>query len=52
MRIGQIYYEQFIGKRKPYNKNKTSHYNGQVGPTPAAPVPVDTFLKDLVQKQK
>lgn len=46
MRIGQIYYEEFIGDRKPYNKNTTSHYNGQRGPTPAAPIPVDRFLKD------
>ena len=46
MRIGQIYYEEFIGDRKPYNKNTTSHYNGQRGPTPAAPIPIDRFLKD------
>lgn len=38
MRIGQIYYEQFTGNRNPYNKNPRSHYNNQVGPTPAAPV--------------
>lgn len=52
MRIGQIYYEEFIGERKPYDKNKSSHYNGQAGATAAAPVPVDWFLRDLVEKQK
>ena len=52
MRIGQIYFKEFTGTRKPYDKNPTSHYNGQMGPTPAAPVPVDLFLKDMVQKQK
>ncbi|MEE1029613.1 MAG: hypothetical protein UIC65_01160 [Alphaproteobacteria bacterium] len=45
MRIGQIYYEKASGNRLPYNKNSTSHYNGQHGPTPAAVVPVDNFLK-------
>lgn len=48
MRIGQIYYEQFVGDRKPYNKNKSSHYNGQMGPTPAAVIPIDK----INQKQK
>ena len=48
MRIGQIYYEQFVGKRRPYNKNKTSHYNGQMGPTPAAVIPIEK----IHQKQK
>lgn len=48
MRIGQIYYEEFIGKRKPYNKNKASHYNGQMGPTPAAKIPIDK----IKQRQK
>lgn len=52
MRIGQIYFKESKGERKPYDLNKSSHYNGQRGPTPAAPVPVDTFLKDLVQKHK
>ena len=41
MRIGQIYYETFIGARKPYNKNKASHYNGQMGPTPAAIIGIE-----------
>ncbi len=41
MRIGQIYYEQFTGNRKPYNNNPASHYNGQFGPTPAAIIPID-----------
>ena len=45
MRIGQIYYEKASGNRLPYNQNSNSHYNGQRGPTPAAVVPVDTFLK-------
>lgn len=49
MRIGQIYYEQFDGQRMPYDKNPHSHYNGQRGPTAAAIVPVDVFLKN---KQK
>lgn len=48
MRIGQIYYEQFIGKRKPYNKNKSSHYNGQMGPTAAAIIPIEK----IKQRQK
>lgn len=52
MRIGQIYYEQFDGERMPYNKNPHSHYNGQRGPTAAAVVPVDTFLRNAMQKQK
>ena len=52
MRIGQIYFKESKGERKPYNTNKSSHYNGQMGPTPAAPVQVDLFLKDMVQKQK
>ena len=41
MRIGQIYYETFIGDRKPYDKNPSSHYNGQRGPTPAAVVSIE-----------
>lgn len=41
MRIGQIYYEQFTGDRRPYNQNPASHYNGQTGPTPAAIIPID-----------
>ncbi|MBE6458149.1 MAG: hypothetical protein E7011_05095 [Alphaproteobacteria bacterium] len=52
MRIGQIYYEEFDGERMPYNKNPHSHYNGQRGPTAAAVVPVDRFLRDAMQKQK
>ena len=49
MRIGQIYYEQFEGERMPYDKNPHSHYNGQRGPTAAAVIPIDSFLKE---KQK
>ena len=48
MRIGQIYYEQFIGDRIPYNENRASHYNGQMGPTPAAIIPIE----DIKQKQR
>ena len=52
MRIGQIYYEQFTGEQKQYHRNPSSHYNGQNGPTPAAPVPVDLFIKDLVEQKQ
>ncbi len=52
MRIGQIYYEQFTGDRKQYNRNPSSHYCGQQGPTPAAPIPVDLFIKDLFGKKR
>lgn len=52
MRIGQIYYDEFRGDQKQYNKNENSHYNGQNGPTPAAPVSIDSFIKDLVEKQR
>ena len=52
MRIGQIYYEEFSGERMPYNKNPKSHYNGQRGPTAAAVIPIDRFLKEKIQKQK
>ena len=52
MRIGQIYYEKFTGAQKQYNKNPSSHYCGQNGPTPAAPIPVDLFIKDLVEKKR
>ncbi len=45
MRIGQIYYETFIGDRKPYDMNKSSHYNGQRGPTPAAVIAIDNCKK-------
>lgn len=48
MRIEQIYYEEFTGARKPYNENRASHYNGQMGPTPAAIIPIDT----INQKQR
>ena len=52
MRIGQIYYDEFCGDQKKYYQNPTSHYNGQKGPTPAAPVPVDLFIKDLEQNKR
>ena len=52
MRIGQIYYDEFRGERKQYNQNPSSHYNGQKGPTAAAPVPVDLFIKELAEKQR
>lgn len=41
MRIGQIYYETFIGERKPYDLNKSSHYNNQMGPTAAAKIQIE-----------
>lgn len=49
MRIGQIYYEKISGHRLPYNKNPNSHYNNQSGPTAAAIVPIDKFLKDKIR---
>ena len=52
MRIGQIYYEEFKGDRKQYNQNPASHYNGQKGPTPAAPVQIDWFIKDLLPENQ
>ena len=52
MRIAQIYYDTFIGARKPYNTNKNSHYNGQTGPTNAAPIPIDLFVKEFVEQQR
>ena len=52
MRIGQIYYEQFTGDKIHYGDIKSSHYNGQIDPTPAAPIPIDLFIKDLAQNQK
>ena len=45
MRIGQIYYETFIGERKPYDKNKSSHYNNQFGPTAAAPIVIENVVR-------
>lgn len=50
MRIGQIYYDEFCGDRKPYNKNKTSHYNKQNGPTPASPIAIDWFIKNQFEQ--
>ncbi len=47
MRIGQIYYEEFNGERMPYDQNPHSHYNGQRGPTAAAVIPIDKFLKKV-----
>ena len=44
MRIGQLYYEEFKGDRKPYHVNQSSHYDGQRGPRPAAPIPIDNFI--------
>jgi dCTP deaminase len=51
MRIGQIYYEQFRGKRKPYNRNPHSHYNNQTGPTPAAPLKQDQCILNYVAQK-
>jgi dCTP deaminase len=36
MRIGQIYYDKFIGKRKPYGEKSTAHYQDQAGAVAAA----------------
>ena len=41
MRIGQIYYEEFRGNRKPYCNNPRSHYDGQRGPQPASLIPIE-----------
>ena len=41
MRIGQIYYEEFVGARKPYCDNPNSHYDGQRGPRPASIIPIE-----------
>ncbi len=51
MRIGQIYYEQFTGKRKPYHKNTASHYRDQSGATAAAPVPIDACVLHYLKEQ-
>ncbi|MBR1380227.1 MAG: hypothetical protein IJ560_01420 [Alphaproteobacteria bacterium] len=52
MRIGQIYYETFVGTRKPYDKNPASHYNNQSGPVPARPITIDGFIRELVARGK
>ena len=52
MRIGQIYYDEFRGDRKQYNLNPNSHYNGQNGPKAAAPIPIDWFIKEIIERQK
>ncbi|MDW2995330.1 MAG: hypothetical protein R8N24_04915 [Alphaproteobacteria bacterium] len=46
MRIGQIYYDKISGDCEPYDKNPSSHYNRQFGPTAAAIVPIDKFLQE------
>ncbi len=51
MRIGQIYYEQFTGNRKPYNENPASHYNNQKNATAAAPVPIDAKILQYLKQQ-
>lgn len=51
MRIAQIYYEEFIGERKPYNTNPASHYNGQTKPKAAAPIPVDKCVAQYLEDQ-
>ncbi|MDR3208817.1 MAG: hypothetical protein LBT45_03130 [Rickettsiales bacterium] len=45
MRIAQIYYEEFVGERKPYNENPMSHYRDQCGATKAAALPIDNLTK-------
>ena len=52
MRIGQIYYEEFEGARKPYHLNPASHYKNQKDATPAAPVPVDACIIQFLRKQR
>ena len=52
MRIGQIYYKQFIGTRKLYNTNQASHYKNQLGATAAAPVPIDSCILQYLKDQK
>lgn len=52
MRIGQIYYDEFRGERKPYNLNPNSHYTRQNGPKAAAPIPIDLFIKGLLENKK
>ncbi len=47
MRIGQIYYEKFCGKRNPYNENPNSHYNNQRGATGAAMLSIDNKLSHV-----
>ena len=44
MRIGQIYYEMFVGGRNPYDENPASHYNGQVQPTAAAAIAIEKII--------
>lgn len=44
MRIGQVYFEEFIGDRKPYDTNPNSHYSyqGKGGmPVPAKPMKIE-----------
>lgn len=52
MRIGQIYYEQFVGDRMPYDQNPGSHYNAQRGPTAAAQISIDNFIKQHLNRTK
>lgn len=41
MRIGQIYFTESVGERKPYDKNPNSHYVNQKGPTPASVIKIE-----------
>lgn len=53
MRIGQNYYEQFVGERKPYNTNPTSHYKEQNDDKPrvAAKIPIDPKVIEFMREQ-
>lgn len=52
MRIGQIYFDEFRGQQKRYDENPASHYRNQSGPTPAAKIQVEEFLKQEYEKCK
>ena len=44
MRIGQFYFDKFVGKRKSYDKNNLAGYNNQTGPKSPPPIPVSDEL--------
>lgn len=45
MRIGQIYYDRFCGKRKPYGVKSKAHYNNQIGAVGATAIQIDSSLQ-------
>ena len=52
MSIGQIYYDRFKGKRKPYHLNPKSHYSGQTLPKAASVVPIiETHLPEFATEK-